>query len=287
MKLQDLLKGQTAESQQALDAFFADINEERILWYPSAGRDYRDVMEMHSERLALHQIPEAPNIICHTDYNLNGTGLNQLGRTITIRLDKRTNIRVVEKHELNFVPNSDIHFNINNENISEAPDVWVLMVFLLKLRIQSDMLGAYDAYVFYFIFENYNFLEELILKKQLAITHFVKVRQGCGFGGCRKCVSVFYSLLANIGVKYLLVDAEVWFDLPTHHRLALRHRIKHKNYRLDRIGVPLRWSDYHVQAFRVEPLPGNLNNDSLNASLAAINKGWSDRDPCQAKSFFR
>ena len=134
--------------------------------------------------------------------------------------------------------------------------------------------------------ENYNFLEEIVLKRHLLITHFVKVRQGCGFGGCRKCISVIYSLLVNIGVQYLLVDAEVWYDLPIHHKLARKNSIQHRNYRLHRIGIPLRWSDYHVRAFRVELLPGKLDNTNLNANLAAINRGWSDRSPWIDKVFF-
>ena len=69
MKLKDLLQGKTDKAQQALDAFFSGIDEEKILWYPSAGKDYRDLMEVTPERLALHGIPEQPTIICHTDYN--------------------------------------------------------------------------------------------------------------------------------------------------------------------------------------------------------------------------
>lgn len=95
----------------------------------------------------------------------------------------------------------------------------------MRLKIRSDLLGDIEAHVFYFLFENHNFLDQLILKHQLSVTHLVKVRQGCGFGGCRKCISMLYALLANIGIKYLLIDEEIWFDLPSHHRLASRRPI--------------------------------------------------------------
>lgn len=285
MKIQDLLRGQTSQAQQALDDFFANIDVERILWYPSAGKDYRDVMEMTHERLALHQIPEAPNIICHTDYAYRWTGLDRDARCKTMHSNAHTTVRVIEKHPLVFTAGANIRYQIRTENISGSVETDKPIIYLLKLKIKSDTLGEIHAHVFYFIFENYNFLEELILKKRLAITHFVKVRQGCGFGGCRKCISVFYSLLANIGVRYLLVDAEVHYCMNTHHSLAWRHRIRHKNYQLQRIGIPLNWSGYHVRAFQVEPLSGALDDDSFNASLSAIARDWSG-EPCRPRTFF-
>jgi len=278
MRLQYLLQGKTSQAQQALDTFFSSISEERILWYPSAGCDYRDVMEVTEDRLALHQIPEQPNIICHTDYHPDWTKLirKNTDQPLLMRKDARTTINIIEQHPLVLTVGTE--YFIDNQPT----------VYLLKLKIDSDTLGVTYAYVFYFMLENYLFLEELILKQQLAITHFVKVRQGCGCGGCRKCISVFYSLLANIGVKYLLVDAEVHYCFKTHHKLALRNNISHQNYQLQRIGIPLRWSDYHVRAFHVIPQPGKLNNDSFNASLAAINRGWGGAfsDPWESKIFF-
>ena len=42
--------------------------DERVLWYPSAGEDYRDIMEMHEKRRVPHGIELVPNVYCHTDY---------------------------------------------------------------------------------------------------------------------------------------------------------------------------------------------------------------------------
>ena len=69
----NLLVGSSLGAQEALDNFFATIKgqEESILWYPSAGCDYRDVVEMHPIRRELSGITQGANIICHTDYNLS------------------------------------------------------------------------------------------------------------------------------------------------------------------------------------------------------------------------
>jgi hypothetical protein len=158
-------------------------------------------------------------------------------------------------------------------------------IFLLKIKISSTTLGQIEATVFYFFFENYNFLEELVLKHHLAITHFVKVREGCGFGGCRKSISVFFSMLANVGVRYLLVDNEVHYCPATHDRVARQNGIKHQNYRVVPIGIPLRWSGFDVRAFRVERLPGELTNRTFNQNLALISEGW-DTIAWQDQDFF-
>ncbi len=284
MKFKDLLQGKTQQAQHALDDFFANIKEERILWYPSAGCDYRDVMEMRPERLALHQIPEAANIICHTDYMYRWTKLDQQTRWITVHKHARTLIRVIAKYPLAFTSN-DIRHQIRREHTVKFNHKLSPMIFLLKLKIKSDSLGTFYAHVFYFIFGNYNFLEEVILKKKLAISHFVKVRQGCGFGGCRKCISVFYGLLGTLRVKYLLVDSEVHYRLETHHQIALDHHIQHQDYRLQAIGVPLDWSGYRVRAYRVETLPGLLSNEQFNENLSILYRGWTN-ESWKPLSFF-
>lgn len=287
MKLKYLLIGKTELAQLALDEFFSGIDEEKILWYPSAGKDYRDLMEVTPERLGLHGIPEQPNIICHTDYNQSWTGLEEDKRwPITIHRHARTTIKIMEKLPLAFAPDINIQYRVRGSHVSSHVNgPGETSIYFLKLKIISDTLGEFDVQMFYFMFENYNFLEELILKNKLAITHFVKVRQGCGFGGCRKCISVFYSLLENVGVKYLLVDSEVHYCHETHARLAHQFNIQHKNYKLISIGIPLKWSDYRVRAFKVESLPGYLDNKTFNANLVAISRGWSDK-PWEDKQFF-
>ena len=286
MKLKNLLIGKTEQAQQSLNEFFSGIDEEKILWYPSAGKDYRDLMEITPERLALHGISEQPNIVCHTDYNQSWTGLDEDMLPMIIHQHARTTIKIIEKIPLSFAPNINIHFRIRDSHVSSRVNkVGETSIYLLKLKIISDTLGEFDVQMFYFMFENYNFLEELILKNKLAITHFVKVRQGCGFGGCRKCISVFYSLLGNIGVKYLLVDSEVHFCHETHARLTSQFCIRHKNYELIPIGVPLKWSGYDVRAFKVEMRPGYLDNETLNINLAQIAEGWT-QEPWKYQQFF-
>jgi hypothetical protein len=59
MKFKDLLKGENETAQEALNKFFQQIEnqEEKILWYPSSGMDYRTTVEMQPERLLVTNLP--------------------------------------------------------------------------------------------------------------------------------------------------------------------------------------------------------------------------------------
>ena len=205
MKLQEIVKGADASAQQALDKLFTSLEEERILWYPSAGSDFRDLLETLSpERQALHGLSEAPNIFIHTTYIRDYVPLN-LG---VIRNDGRTVVEIQEKYEIVIKEEIDFTYQVSKQ-YAEFRDYASVepLIHLLKLRLHSNVLGVVEGWLFYFHFENHNFLQEIILKQQLRISHLVKVREGLGMGGNRQSITLVYALLANIGVRYLFAFA--------------------------------------------------------------------------------
>lgn len=279
MKFRNLLKGENQVAQQALDTFFKQIEneEEKILWYPSAGMDYRTTVEMQPERLLITNLPESANIICHTDYYHTWTNLHEPippeGKFFF--QSNKTSILITEKHNLCFADN--VNFDYNNPyyrryyNHYFDPKPIQPIIYLLKIKIISNLGIEREAYVFYFILENYHFLEELIIKQNLPLTHFVKVREGCGFGGCRNCISVIYSLLGNIGVKYLLVDGEIHYSRSIHDAIAMRWNINHKNIKLTKLNdIRIHWSSYTVNVFKIESLEDDLTKDGLDEILQTI-----------------
>jgi len=47
MKISKLLKGKNERSQERLSKLFDSLRDNpKILWYPSAGGDYRDILEL-------------------------------------------------------------------------------------------------------------------------------------------------------------------------------------------------------------------------------------------------
>lgn len=298
----NLLVGSNPVAQEALDNFFNTIEgqEESILWYPSSGYDYRDVVEMHPNRRKLSGITQAPNIICHTDYNHEWTHFNKEIESGALLVNNRkTTIKFLEKHQLQFSNSADVVYRYvkdgtfrsgyrRNYGPAFEPMPAKPIIYLVKIEIHSKTEDVTaEAYIFFFIFENYHFLEEVVLRHKLKITHFVKVRQGCGFGGCKKCISVFYSLLGNIGVKYLLVDDEVHYSPITHDKMAFKWGITHKNFKITSIPrvnryshwgklMPenfMSWSQLGASVFKVEALPGELTQQGLFDILSVISNG--------------
>jgi len=274
MKLQNLLIGNTPKDQAELDMFFSDIEEEKILWYPSSGTDYRDILEVTAPRLLLHGIKEPPNIICHTDYFAKWIDLDKE----ILHKDERTTVQVVGRCNVLLRPEAKVIYQINPKHV-DFPDEAPIhpTIYFLKLKINSNILGEITSNVFFFLFENYNFLEQIILKNRIRITHFVKVREGCGFGGNRKSISVFYSLLGNIGVKYLFIDDEIHYCRMTHDRIAYEFSIQHKKFDLLSIGSELFWSGFKVKVFEVIPRHGDQNKEEFIAILEQIS-GKNDVD---------
>lgn len=267
MRFRDLLRGADPEAQAALGRFFAGIETERLLWYPSAGTDYRDLLEMTAARRARHHIDTVPTIVCHTDYSVRGARLDDQ----VLHRDRWTTVEVIEKHRLFIAEAARVNYFVDESFVNfpddAAPEP---TVFLLNLRVTSHVLGVIDATVFYFLFENHNFLDQVVLKHRLPVTHFVKVREGCGFGGNLQSITVFYSLLGHLGTEVLLVDWEIHFCRELHDELALRHGIRHPAFRLEHLADVGRWSGFHVKAFAVHRERGDLTPESLVTVLRQI-----------------
>ena len=69
--IKDILRGKSMEAQDALDA----LDDTQILWYPSAGNDYRDVIEYYREGVSYDKA-QKPTLFIHSDYYSNGVKLN-------------------------------------------------------------------------------------------------------------------------------------------------------------------------------------------------------------------
>lgn len=268
MKLQEIVKGADPLAQQALDKLFASLEEERILWYPSAGSDFRDLLETLSpERQALHGFSEAPNIFIHTTYIRDYVALN-VG---VIRDDGRTVVEIQEKYKIVIKEEIDFNYQVSSQYVVFRDYASVEpLIHLVKLRLSSNVLGVVEGWLFYFHFENHNFLQEIILKQQLRISHLVKVREGLGFGGNRQSITLVYALLANIGVRYLLADDEIQFFAGTHDFVAKRFVIDHQAFTLTPTGEQVIWSEWSVLAYKVEPLNRSMQHEDLIIILSTI-----------------
>ena len=226
---------------------------ERILWYPSAGHDFRDVIEMSAQRRAIHGIDEEPNIYCHTD---------DRGRWIEeadgiLHDDGRTCVELLTKQNLTLYPEQ------NEDKRTE--------VYLLRVRLLSDSIGVLEQSIFYFVMKNHEFLERVLLRHQLRVSHLVKVREGIGFGGGDgRSIALVYGVLGYLGVKYLIADTQARFDESEHEGIVRLLDGPNPAFTLSPSAESFEWSHMTCRPYRITPVEGALSTSAVRQIFAQV-----------------
>jgi hypothetical protein len=241
-KLKSILKAVHSQDEFLLDDLQTQIGEQpNIAWYPSAGLDFRDLMEVNRTQID-------PDVFFHTDYNSNWLQLN----CGVVFKDESTSVSIERITELKF--RSKVNYIINPEYVdfpNDAPQV--PKIFLLDVKLESKF-GEINKPVIYFFMENINFLDEVLLHFKISLSHLIKVREGCGMGGNRKSISLAYAFLGNLNVQFLLVDNEEHTDKELIKTIALKHKIAFRKYELRNAAQRrniANWSDYAVKVLDV------------------------------------
>jgi hypothetical protein len=279
MEIKELLKGNNKESQARLDEIFHLVGDNpRILWYPSAGNDYRDILELSnikkpenirgSINIATdYGITDLPDLFIHTDYSTEHVKL----KTGEVFNDGRTVVTIEYLYKLKFRDGLNIDYYVNPDFVVSTKDAPKSpKIYLLDVKIKSDKLGEFKKPVFYFMFENINFLQEVLLKNRINISHIVKIREGCGKGDNKKSISVAYAFLSVLNTKYLIIDNEANFDFDLFNRIAKNLNLELKDYELEELKSkrpPIRWSDRDVNIFKVIIREGRLTSERMKEIL--------------------
>jgi hypothetical protein len=124
-------------------------------------------------------------------------------------------------------------------------------IFLLKVKV-THANNYVVRPVIYFVFENINFLDEVLLKYKINITYLIKVREGCGLGGNRKSITVAYAFAANLGLKYLICDDEAHPDMELVDHLIEKHQLINYRFSINKIGAIPGWSDLYVTIYSLD-----------------------------------
>jgi len=121
MKITELLKGRDETSQKRLNELFDSVGDNsKILWYPSAGNDYRDILELSEVKIDEKNIRgninivtdygiPAPYLFIHTDYDT---------RMVTLKKDElfnddKTKVIAKEIYALSIAPSVELKYEIN------------------------------------------------------------------------------------------------------------------------------------------------------------------------------
>lgn len=263
MNLTNILKGKDPRAQHHLDQLSQQLGDTpNILWYPSAGDDFRDMIEGH-------RTPVEPDLYFHSDYNASPE-FYQLKRG-RVYSDDKTTIRIRDVQELEFVDAVNYHVSPEIASFPEHANK-ELKIFLLDMSAHIDS-GSKTAKVIYFYMENINFMEEVLFKHNLKISHVVKVRDGSGYGGGLKSMTLLSAFFSELGVQYVYSDFQGQLDFELIDAIAKRNDLDLKKIKLVNIGQQRNiadWSQLSVKVQKVEHTDEDLTRESLEEALGMM-----------------
>ena len=178
----DLISGIQARDASLFDEFVgrSTLNP-YTLWYLSAGLDFRDVLECSTERRLCHDFPE-PGIYVHSDQTLPYVIAES---SDILYCDGRSTVVVMAK--------------------SAVVTIGAYPAVLMLLQIESDLYGQIIVPVIYIVANNLDLFSDILVANNVAISHFVKVREGCG-GYPERSINNEIDRLPLLGVRYALLD---------------------------------------------------------------------------------
>lgn len=213
MKLTQLFKAKSKDNQHLMDSLWNRLgNRPKIAWYPSSGNDYRDIMELKTERALEHGIEEQPDLFIHTDYNPSWVNM-----TNPLYEDGRTSVRFKYAIDLQLDPSIEYRVPPSlpfNKDAYKTPHAKYL-----RVEVCSRRLGKIEADLIYCFFENRNFLFEVLLKHKINISHLVNVREGIGFGGGdgTALLNEHQDLMMQLHPKYVLTNEGRFSSMEFHY----------------------------------------------------------------------
>lgn len=263
--IKTLFKAVNSEQEISLDNLQSQIGlDPKIAWYPSSGLDFRDLMEVNRTTSI------EPDLFFHTDYNYREVKL----KCEVVYSDQLTKVTIEDITELQFIVGIDYNIQADfvtfPENASRR-----LRIYLLNVRIESS-LELISKPVIFFYMDNINFLDEVLLKHRIHISHLIKVREGCTYGGNEKSISVAYAFLGALNLKYILVDNEAEIDKELINQISQKHDLSPLNYTLKnskKIYKINDWSGLIVRVFELYVTPKTiLAENNLHEILKQIKK---------------
>ena len=219
---------------------------------------------MHPIRRTQHGIGVNPSIICHTDHRAN-----QRPQQGIVYDDNRTTVDVLDVFQLRFWPAAYSHPSVP---LFVKPTTIIGLhtpIFLLVVRVASTTLGVVKRDVLYFVADNYAFLNQVLVRHSLRLTHMVKVRQGYGFGHINPCLTGSYTTAVHLGLKYLIADNQVRRKDQSIRPVGPFATGESTGFKLKPLTPHFRWSGLLCRGYLVEQVSYPYQNmDALYSMLA-------------------
>lgn len=230
LQLLNLLCGNTNGLLREFISRF-DGKEPNMLWYPSAGFDFRPLLYVTREYSTLNRTetldPVFPDLYLFTDY-LPVTDQSQFLDKPLLHCDLRTHVQIVgeapkyqieELPKLNLPLYEDLTVGIQSSALNR--------VVYMNVNVYSDKLGAQVLPILYCFCENTAFYKEVLLPANAMISHLVHVRYGGGLGGMGTASGVWLlKTLAQLKTKVLITDNHYYWQHGDNFALELIPQLK-------------------------------------------------------------
>ncbi len=243
------------ENPEVFNEIMGKLSDDpKTSWYPSSGGDYRDLLYLTKEYFQLRRGLQSkvesvtfPELFIHTDYDSRYTNLIEKG---IIREDKGTVMKVTSQVKCTL--NKSVDYEIDSRLILFLREAFrIPTCYLMNIEVSSKGMGTYNRIVVYFFMENFNFFREIVLKKNLKISHISNIRDGSVSGGGHinmKFLEYFLGYMQtelfisdNIGRNYN------GFDLIKDDKTLIEKYKSPLNVPISVEGVgKIHWSDYGV-----------------------------------------
>lgn len=255
-----------------LDRLWASLpRNPNICWYPSSGLCFRDLMVWKSEGVSGHF--EEPDLYIHTDF------VADYAASRCVDYEHRDGLSCIQVKSSHTMPVcGPVDHRVRRSWIS-LPDraAPAPLVTIKEVVAESFQFGVSKKPVLFFHFENFNWFDQFVIKNGLRISHFFKVREGCGFGGARLSISNLYPKLGAAGCRSLVMDSEVhWIDWLLNAYHQGKQKLPTQPFALARMASLRSLSGFDTHAYRLTP---TVTQAWFQSAAKTITQG-SDWDRC-------
>ena len=183
----------TPRETAQLDGLAAgEMRAKRTCWYPSADRDFRDLVFCSGE---YPEIDISPELFIHTDCNPN-FDLDAPG-IVYEDAHTRVTLRIEREFDRLSVPRGEFAHWASRE---------AGCIILYQAEIVSDRFGRIERPLIYAVCENEWFAAEFLAPNRIAVETVCHVRYGSGFGGAAATGAWLVHALKLLHCRHFISD---------------------------------------------------------------------------------
>lgn len=224
-------------------------------WYPSAGDDYRDLLELASPRREANGLEIPVHLFVHTCIDPRPRDHSHVWYQDTFT-------QVCSVRSASFTLHPDVARTVGLRDAWFLPtdDPGPRRAHLLEVDVSSNRVGRFRAWLLYLELPNYDFFVRFVIERGLRFSTYIQACQGLGMGGCSLGTVYLTPWLAWAGCREMICDGELHGSAASRDRVFAAFRaagapLDPPSFRVRHHGRSLRWSDYPADAATLTPEP--------------------------------